>query len=68
MLKLDKQIGGTIYQPILAANEARHMEGVGAKLEGVGYREHALTCLVGCRLPPLDGYVAVFRVLTKVYD
>ena len=36
LLKLDKQIGGTIYRPILAANEACHVEGVGAKLEGVG--------------------------------
>ena len=44
------------------------MEGVGGKLEGVGYSEHALTCLVGCRLPPLDGYVAVRLVLTtEVY-
>ena len=48
MLKLDKQISGTIYRPILAANEACHMEGVGAKLEGVGaklegvgYNKHA---------------------------
>ena len=28
LLKLDKQIGGTIYRPILAANEAYHLEGV----------------------------------------
>ena len=45
LLKLDKQIGGTIYRHILAANEACHMDGVdgvsswrgwGATLEGVG--------------------------------
>ena len=36
LLKLDKQIGGTIYRPTLAANKACHMEGVVAKLEGVG--------------------------------
>ena len=60
MLKLDKQIGDTIYWPILAANEAYHLEGVGAILEGwVQY-----ICLVGCRLPPLDGYVAACLVLT----
>ena len=29
LLKLDKQIDGTIYRPILAANKACHMEGVG---------------------------------------
>ena len=64
MFKLGKQIGGTIYRPILAANEACHMEGVGAMLEGVGYSKHALTSLIGCRLPPVDGYVAVCLVLT----
>ena len=63
MLNLDKQIGGTIYRPILAADEACHMEGVGAKLDGVWYSKHALTCRVGCRHPPLDGYVAVCLVL-----
>ena len=31
LLKLDKQIGGTIYRPILAANEACHMEGMGVQ-------------------------------------
>ena len=36
LLKLDKQIGGTIYQPILAANEACHMEGVGCHVGGGG--------------------------------
>ena len=67
LLQLDKQIGVTIYQPNLAASKACHME-VGATLEGVGYSKHALTCLVGCRLPPLDGYVAVCLVLTiEVY-
>ena len=69
LLKLDKQIGGTIYWPILVANEACHMEGWGAMLEGVGNSKHALTCLVGCRLPPLDSYVSVCLVLTiEVYD
>ena len=44
------------------------LEGIGAKLEGVGYSKHALTCLVGCRFPPLDGYVAEGLVLTiEVY-
>ena len=42
--------------------------GWGATLEGVGYSKHALTCLVGCRFPPLDGYVAEGLVLTiEVY-
>ena len=41
LLKLDKQIGVTIYQPNLAANEACHMEGVGATLDGVGHSTHA---------------------------
>ena len=55
LLKLDKQISGTIYQPILAANKACHMEGVGCPIGGVGchvggggYSKHAFTCLVGC--------------------
>ena len=30
LLKLDKQISGTIYWPILAAKEAQHLEGAGA--------------------------------------
>ena len=59
MLKLDKQIGGTIYRPFLATNEAKDSEGwVGVQYKG----------LVGCRLPPLDGYVSVCLVLTiEVY-
>ena len=58
MLKLDKQIVGTTYRSILAVF-----------LEGVWYSKHASTCLVGCRLPPVDGYVAVCLVLTiEVYD
>ena len=36
LLKLDKQIGGTIYQHILGANEACHMEGVGCPVGGGG--------------------------------
>ena len=47
LLKLDNQIGGTIYRPTLAANEACTWRGWGATLEGVGYSKHALTCLVG---------------------
>ena len=38
-------------------------QGIGLKGGGVQY-----TCLVGCRLPPLDGYVSVCLVLTiEVY-
>ena len=48
--KLDKQISGTIYRPYLAANEAEGLEEV--------------KCLIGCRLPPLDGYTSVCLVLT----
>ena len=29
LLKPEKQIGGTIYRPILAVNKAQHQEGVG---------------------------------------
>ena len=36
LLKLDKQIGGTIYRPILAANEDCHMEGVVCPVGGCG--------------------------------
>ena len=52
---------GTIYWPILTANEAWCLEGVGYHIGGgvVQYK-----CFVGCRLPPLDGYVAVCLVLT----
>ena len=35
LLELVKQIGGTIYQPILAANKACHIEGVGSHVGGV---------------------------------
>ena len=35
LLELVKQIGGTIYQPILAANKACHIEGVGSHYGGV---------------------------------
>ena len=47
--------------------QMRHsaFRGGGAILEGVG----CSTCLIGCRLPPLDGYVAVCLVLIiEVYD
>ena len=55
LLKLDKQISGTIYWPIIAVNEAQRLEGVGCSTQ---------VCLVGCRLPPLDGYMAMCLVLT----
>ena len=54
LLKLDKQIGGTIYRPTLAANEACHMEGVGCpvgggrcKIGGVGAMLEGVGCDVG---------------------
>ena len=57
MLKLDKQIGGNFDRFFLAMNEARARRG------WVQYKS-----LVGCKLPPLDGYVAVCLVLiTDVY-
>ena len=61
LLKLDKQISGTIYWPILTANEALRLEGVGYHIGG-GAMQYI--CLVGCRLTPLGGYVAVCLVLT----
>ena len=58
LLKLDKQIGGNIYWFFLAMNEAQAC--------GRGRVQHI--SLVGCKLPPLDGYVAVCLVLTiEVY-
>ena len=36
LLKLDKQISGTIYRPYLAANEAYHLEGMGFHVGGGG--------------------------------
>ena len=66
MLKLDKQISGTIYRHILAANKAQHLKGAGCDVGGGGVQ---YTCLVGCRLPPLGGYVGMCLVLTiEVYD
>ena len=47
LLKLDKQIGGTIYRPTLAANEACHMEGVGCPVGGVGAKLEGVGCDVG---------------------
>ena len=47
LLKLDKQIGGTIYWPILAANKACHMEGVGCPVGGCGYQIGGGGCHVG---------------------
>ena len=51
MLKLDNQISG---RSILAVNKAWCLEGV--QVQNI--------CIVGCRLPPLDGYVVVCLVLT----
>jgi len=39
--------------------------GGGCQIGGGGYSKHALTCLVGCRITPLGGYVIVCLVLTK---
>ena len=47
LLKLDKQIGGTIYRPTLAANEACHMEGVGCPVGGGGCKIGGGGCDVG---------------------
>ena len=57
MLKLDKQIGGTIYWSFVATNSASGLEGYSI-IEGVQY-----ICLVGCEIQPVDGYMAVCRVL-----
>ena len=51
LLKVDKQIGVTIYWPFLAFNKAQHFERVGKRL-------------IGCKLPLVDGYLAVCLVLT----
>ena len=56
LLKLYKQIGGTIYWQFLAANEAKGLEGV------------YYICLIGCKIPPVGGYVTVCQVFTlEVY-
>ena len=47
LLKLDKQIGGTIYRPTLAANEAFHMEEVGCPIGGGGCDVGGGGCDVG---------------------
>ena len=47
LLKLDKQIGGTIYWPTLAANEACHMEGVGCPVGGGGLLHGWVRCWRG---------------------
>ena len=57
LLKLDKQIDGTIYWPFLAMNKAQ-----GVEYHIGGYVQYI--CLVGCKIQPLDGYVAVCLVLT----
>ena len=50
----------------LFLQQARHLEGVGYPIGG-GRVQYI--CLIGCRLPPLDGYVAGCLVLTiDVYD
>ena len=62
LLKLDKQIGGTIYWPILRMHSTWRW--------GVPYWRGwvQFKCLVGCRLPPLDGYLAVCLFLTIDVD
>ena len=60
MLKLDKQIGGTIYWPFLATK--RHMAWRGVILYWRGVVQYI--CLVGCKIQPIDGHVVVCLVLT----
>ena len=62
MSKLYKQVGGTIYRSFLSANEALRLDGRGCLFGGGGVQ---FICLVGCRLPSLDGNVSVCLVLTK---
>ena len=44
LLKLDRQIGGTIYRPFIAINEAYHLEGLESHIGGGGVQ---YICLVG---------------------
>ena len=47
------------------------MVGIGLEQDGchIGGGWVLYICLIGCRLPPLDGYLAVFLVLTiEVYE
>ena len=48
LLKLDKQIDGTIYWPFLAMNKAQ-----GVEYHIGGYVQYI--CLVGCKIQPEDG-------------
>ena len=63
---LGKQISGTIYWPFLATNKAQDLEVAEYHIrEGVVQ----CICLVGCKIQPVDGYVAVCLVLTiDFYD
>ena len=59
LLKLYKQICGTIYQPNHAADKAEHLEEVGCHVGGAGVQYTNL----------LDGYVSFCLVLTvEVYE
>ena len=52
-------------------NWQHHLPAYSCSKQGIspGWSGIQYTCLVGCRLPPLDGYVAVCLVLTiDVYD
>ena len=61
LLKLDKQMGGTIYC-FFTSNEAQGLEGVEYHIGGGGGVQYI--CLVGCKIQPVDGYVPVCLVLT----
>ena len=61
MLKLDKQIGVTIYWPFLATNKAYGLEGVEYHIGGYVVQN---ICPIGCRIQPVDGYMAVCLVLS----
>ena len=54
LLKLDKQIGGISFWPFIAATQ-----GIGLGGGRVQYM-----CIVGCKIPPVDGFVAFCLVLT----
>ena len=60
LLKLDKQIGGTIYRPILAANEDCHMEGVVCPVGGCG-------CKIGGDLAKFRHFGKSLQVFGKSY-
>ena len=60
LLKLVKQIGGTIYWPFLATNKALGLDGVEYH---IGRGVALYKCLLGCKIQPVDSYVAVCLVL-----